>query len=71
MECPKCGSICRNKMTGAICLNNKCNWYTHDINNIKVINNEINNSEISKKFKLAEANQISEDYENMYGFGEL
>ena len=30
MNCPKCNSVCRHKMTGAVCLNDKCGWYTDD-----------------------------------------
>ena len=30
MKCPKCNDTCRLKMTGAVCLNTKCNWFTHD-----------------------------------------
>jgi len=51
-------------MAGAICLNSSCNWSTHDVNNIKVINNEINNSAIGKKFKELEIQDYS--YENEY-----
>jgi len=71
MKCPKCNDVCRLKMTGAVCLNSKCNWRTSNVNNVKVINNEINKSEIGKKFKLAEANQISQDYEDIYGYDGL
>jgi hypothetical protein len=39
-------------------------WYT-----LKTIShNEIHNSEIGKKFKLAEADQISQDFEDMCGY---
>ena len=30
MKCPKCNSWCRLKMTGAVCSNSTCGWYTHD-----------------------------------------
>lgn len=66
MNCPKCNSVCRSKMAGAVCLNTKCNWYTHNINNLKIINNEINNSGIGSKFKELEVQQIISDYEDMY-----
>jgi hypothetical protein len=42
-------------------------WHKRQV----AIHNEIHNSEIGKKFRLAEANQISEDYENMYGYDGL
>ena len=42
-------------------------WHT-----LKTIShNEIHNSEIGKKFKLAEADQISQDFEDMCGYYEL
>ena len=71
MKCPKCGSNCRLKMTGAICLNNKCNWSTHDRSKIEIINNEINNSNIGKQFKELDADQITQDYEDLCGFDSL
>lgn len=71
MKCPKCNDDCRIKMTGAVCLNTKCNWYTHNVANISIINNEINNSAIGKKFKELEINQITQDYEEMYGYDGL
>jgi hypothetical protein len=58
-------------MTGAICLNDKCNWYTHDIDNIKIINDEINNSAIGKKFKELEIQELMDDYEDMCGYDEI
>lgn len=66
MNCPKCGSVCRSKMTGAICLNTKCNWSTHNISNITTINNEINNSSIGRKFKELEIQDLMNNYEDMY-----
>lgn len=66
MKCPKCGSDCRLKMTGAICLNTNCNWSTHDISNVKVINNEISNSAIGKKFKELDVQELMNNYEDMY-----
>ncbi len=42
-------------------------WHKRQV----ISHNEIHNSEIGKKFRLAEANQISEDYENMYGYDGL
>jgi len=35
MECPKCGDYTRKKMTGAVCLNDDCNWHTHDVSTVK------------------------------------
>ena len=70
MICPKCNSECRSKMTGAICLNNNCNWTTHNVNNIKVINNEVNNSVIAKKLREEEINEILSllnDHDEFYG----
>lgn len=35
MKCPKCGDSTRKKMTGAVCLNDDCDWYTHDVSTVK------------------------------------
>ena len=40
MKCPKCNDVCRKKMTGAVCLNDKCNWSTHDITKVNETKNE-------------------------------
>lgn len=36
MNCPKCGDITRKKMTGAVCLNDNCNWSTHNRYSIRI-----------------------------------
>lgn len=58
MQCPKCNSSCRLKMTGAICLNTNCGWYTH--------NREISTSSIGRKFKELEIEQIMLEHDDMY-----
>jgi hypothetical protein len=37
-----------------------------DVKRVIIARNEIHNSEIGKRFRLAEANQIAQDYEDMY-----
>lgn len=71
MICPKCGSECRSKMTGAICLNSNCNWNTHDVNNIKIIHNELTNSKIGKQFKEIEVQNLMDEYDNYSPFDGL
>ena len=68
MKCPKCNSSIRLKMTGAVCTNMKCNWYTHDVSKLKIINKEISEGNIARKFREAEIDAITQDYEDLCGY---
>jgi len=49
MKCPKCNGHVRLKMTGAICLKDKCNWSTDDRTKLAI--KEVNTSKIASRFQ--------------------
>ncbi len=71
MKCPKCNSPVRLKMTGAVCTKANCNWYTHNVSKLKIINKEISEGNIARKFREAEIDAITQDYEDLYGYDGL
>jgi hypothetical protein len=59
MNCPVCDSVCRVKLSGYVCLDDSCGWYT---GKESLSGKEISLSPIAGKLR---EQQIDEDFSHM------